>query len=164
MRSRSSTLAVMIKSPHNKCNIKLNQMIKLYTLCFILLLSVVSFSNPAISLAALCESDSACSANQKCIGGYCVETPAGLKPELSGPGALANIISRAFSYILALMGGVGFLFILWSGIQFLTSKGDPKALQAAQARLTYAIVGLIVIFLAYSITQVVTTLFGLKGV
>lgn len=105
-----------------------------------------------------------CPTGQQCVGGYCVETPPGLKPEFTGAGALGKIASRTFKFVLPIMGIVGFIFILWAGIQFLTSKGDPKALQAAQAKLTYAIIGLIFIALSYSITKLVFFLFGLKGV
>jgi hypothetical protein len=95
------------------------------------------------------------------IGGYTVNPPPGLKPEFTAPGALGFTISRFFLFTLPFVGIIGFLFFLWSGFQFLMSKGDPKALAAAQARLTYATIGLIIIFLAYSITAFITNLFGL---
>lgn len=95
------------------------------------------------------------------IGGYDIQPPASLKPGFTGPGALAFTLSRVFTYILPLFGIIGFLFFLWSGFQYLTSKGDPKALAAAQARITYATIGLIIISLAYSLTSYATGLFGI---
>ncbi|MDQ3098320.1 MAG: pilin [bacterium] len=96
------------------------------------------------------------------IGTYNIPQPPGLLAPLNQGGALAFIISRFFTFVLPLVGILGFLFFLWSGFQFLTSKGDPKALAAAQARLTYAIIGLIIVFLTYALTAFFTGLFGLK--
>jgi hypothetical protein len=98
------------------------------------------------------------------IGGYTVSQPGGLNPGFTGPGALAFSISRFFSFALAIVGILGFLYLLFAGFQYLMSKGDPKALAAAQARLTYTIIGLIIVFLAYAITNYVISLFGLKTV
>lgn len=98
------------------------------------------------------------------LGGYSIDTPVGLRPEFTQIGALGFIISLFFSFILPLVGIIGFLFFLWSGFQYLMSKGDPKALAAAQARLTYAIIGLIIIFLAFALTSFFTGLFGLRQV
>jgi Type IV secretion system pilin len=98
------------------------------------------------------------------IGGYNVDAPTGLRTEFQGNGALANIAVAAFFYIIPIVGIIGFLFFLWSGFEFLTSKGDPKALAAAKARLTYAVVGLVVIFSAYLITLFVTELFRIRRI
>lgn len=97
------------------------------------------------------------------IGGTQIDPPTGLRPELSGPGALGNIVSRFFLFVLPLVGIIGFLFFLWSGFQFLMSKGDPKAVEGAKQRLTYATVGLIVVFLAYTLTQFFLNFVGLRG-
>lgn len=103
------------------------------------------------------------------VGGFDVENPIE-NPALAAPGGNVNEpgagilgfwISRTLIFILPIAGMVGFLFFLWSGIQFLTSKGDPKALEIAKARLTYAVLGLIVIFLSYSITVFLTDSFGI---
>lgn len=53
-------------------------------------------------------------------------------------------------------------FILWSGIQWITSGGDKQALEKARARLTYAIVGLIIVFLAFFIVNLIGGFFGIN--
>lgn len=56
-------------------------------------------------------------------------------------------------YVVALMAL--FLYLIWGGYRYLLSAGDPKAIQGAKQHLTYAVVGLIVIFLAYWMFNVV---------
>jgi hypothetical protein len=90
-----------------------------------------------------------------CIGGICVKQPDGLRGDLIRPGSLGTIASRLYLILIIPIGTVGFLFFLVSGYQFLMSKGDPKALEAAKARLTYAVLGLIIIFMAGAITNLI---------
>lgn len=53
------------------------------------------------------------------------------------------------------------IFILvWSGIQWITSGGDKQKLQAARSRLTYAIIGIIIIFLSFFIVSIVGIFFN----
>ncbi len=100
-------------------------------------------------------------ADQLCLGGQCIAQPTGMKPNLYGDGALANTVTQFFLFTIPVAGLIGFLFFLWAGFEFLTSKGDPKMLQAAKQRLTYTIVGLVFIFSAYLITRLIASLFNI---
>jgi hypothetical protein len=111
--------------------------------------------------AQVCNVGTPCGADQVCVGGQCISQPTGMKPEISGQGALPKIISQFFLYTIPVGGLIGFMFFLWSGFEFLTSKGDPKMLQAAKQRLTYTIVGLVILFSAFLITQFVAFLFNI---
>jgi hypothetical protein len=97
------------------------------------------------------------------LGGYTISQPDNLNCKFAQPGALGFAVARIFTFVLPIVGIIGFLFVLWSGIQYLTSKGDPKALAGAQARLTYTVIGLIIVALAYTLTAYVTGLFGIVG-
>lgn len=96
------------------------------------------------------------------IGGYTVDQPDGLNPKISGSQSLGYLVSRFFEFILPIVGILGFLYFLWAGFEFLMSKGEPKGIAAAKARLTYATLGLIIVALAYSVTAYVSYLFGLN--
>lgn len=52
------------------------------------------------------------------------------------------------------------IFILVAGIQWITSSGDKEKIQKARTRLTYSIIGLIVIIGAFFIINVVISLLG----
>jgi hypothetical protein len=104
----------------------------------------------------------ACAAGEACIGGSCITNPIStgtVTPPATG--ATAFWVSRFFTFTLPMVGILGFLFFLWTGFQFLMSRGDPKGLAAAKARLTYTIAGLTIVFLAYTLTLFFTNLFGL---
>jgi hypothetical protein len=89
--------------------------------------------------------------------------------QISGPDGLmgggeitiGSIISRAIPFIF-IFAGIGlFLMILASGFDFLTSAGDSKKLDQGKQRLTYAIVGFIIIFASFWLVQILGEMFGL---
>ena len=88
-------------------------------------------------------------------------------PELAGlagkgfseENLVGKLVSDIIPIILGLAGFLTVIFIVISGIQFITSSGNPEAAAAARARLTFALVGFIIIILAFAITQLVDTIF-----
>ena len=91
-------------------------------------------------------------------------------PELRDKGFTAgNLIGKLVGDILPIVLGIaGFLtviFVIISGIQFVTSSGNPEAAAAARSRLIFALVGFALIILAFAITQIVDRIFlGGSGV
>lgn len=78
-------------------------------------------------------------------------------PQLSCiPLIFQNIVMAAliFASVVALF------FILYAGFKYVTSGGDPKQVQSAQATLTYAIIGLIVILLSFFIISLIGYITG----
>ena len=45
----------------------------------------------------------------------------------------------------------------------MTSRGDPKAMQSAQAKITNALIGFVVIIFAYFIVQLFGQVFGIEN-
>ena len=70
-----------------------------------------------------------------------------------------QIINKFLPIILTIFGFMAVVFIIISGIQYITSSGNPEATKAAQGRLMYAIVGFIIIVLAFAFAQIVTKIF-----
>lgn len=68
----------------------------------------------------------------------------------------ANVLQAA----IPLGGIVLFVFLIWAGYQFASSQGDPKRAQAAQATVTYAIVGFLFLASAFLIILIVSRLLG----
>ena len=73
------------------------------------------------------------------------------------PAVFKNVVSWAF--ILAGIAAV--FFIIFSGIKFITSGGDPKQVEEARKTMTYAIIGLLVILLSFAIINIIA---GITGV
>ena len=61
--------------------------------------------------------------------------------------------------VLALMGGLlAAVFVAWSGIQWITSSGDPQKIAQARTSLIGALAGLVVVGIAFLIPEVVSEL------
>lgn len=72
--------------------------------------------------------------------------------KLFGPGSLWNNILETFTFII---GGISVLVIIIGGIRYITSGGDQAGITAAKNTILYAVIGLIVAMLAYSIVHFV---------
>lgn len=59
------------------------------------------------------------------------------------------LFGRGVSVILAVAGMAFFIVLLIGGFKYLTSGGDPKALDSAKKTLTYAIGGMVILALAF---------------
>jgi hypothetical protein len=64
----------------------------------------------------------------------------------------------AAAFIIAIL--VALLFLIWGGIKWITSGGDKAGVEAARNQIISAIIGLIVVFLAFFILNLVLQLFG----
>lgn len=73
---------------------------------------------------------------------------------------LETIFSNVVSAAIALAGIVLFVMFLIGGFRYITSGGDPKATEAARGTLTHAVMGLVVILLAFLILQLIKTITG----
>lgn len=92
-------------------------------------------------------------------GGYSVEGPSGFK--FAG-GNLGSIINALIPYIFGMAGLALLVILIWGGFELMTSAGDPKKMQSAQGKLTNAVVGFIIIFVAYWLVQILEVIFGIK--
>lgn len=70
----------------------------------------------------------------------------------------STIINLFIVPVLAILGFMAVLYIFLAALKFIRSGGDPKAAAEARARLTYAIVGLVVIILSVILTQIIDKL------
>ena len=73
---------------------------------------------------------------------------------------LSDVFKNAVNAIFAIAGIVLFVLLVSGGFKFITSGGDPKAVDAAKKTLTYAIAGLVVILVSYLILVLIKTLTG----
>ena len=73
---------------------------------------------------------------------------------------LEGVFSNVIKIILGIAGITFFILLLSSGFKFITSGGDPKALEGAKKTLTYAVGGLILIVLSYLILLLIKEITG----
>lgn len=70
------------------------------------------------------------------------------------------IIKNVINAALVFAGITALILIIYSGIKFISSRGDQNAIDSAKKTLTYAIIGLIVIFLSFFVVNVLGQLTG----
>jgi len=76
--------------------------------------------------------------------------------DLGIPKADANVLlSNGFDIVYFLAGAIAVVVIIISGIFYVISNGDSGRVAKAKNYLTYAIVGLIVVLMAWGITNFV---------
>lgn len=61
--------------------------------------------------------------------------------------AIAGVMQLVFFFSLMLV----LIYLVWGGIQWITAGGDKAGLEAARGKITGAIVGLIVVAVAFAI-------------
>jgi hypothetical protein len=74
---------------------------------------------------------------------------------------LASIVSAALPLIYAIAGLLLFAYLVWGGFNYLTSMGDPKKAESGKGKITNAIIGFVIIFVAYWLVQIVDYIFRL---
>lgn len=88
-----------------------------------------------------------------------------LRPKPYGPGdPLGRIIGDAVKYIFVFAGLALLLYLIYGGFQLMTSGGDPGKMKEARAIITNAVVGFLIIFVAYWLVQAVGIIFGVQGI
>jgi uncharacterized protein YqgC (DUF456 family) len=75
---------------------------------------------------------------------------------------LGDLIGRVVSYALGFAGIVLFILLIVAGFKFITSGGDPKAVESAKGTLTSAITGLIIILVSFLILVFIKNLTGVN--
>ncbi len=73
---------------------------------------------------------------------------------------LPVVFGQVVNWLLILSGSVALIFVILSGISFITSGGDQKKIDQAKKTLTYAIIGLLVIFLSFLIIKIIAYITG----
>mgnify|MGYP001613553966 CR=1 FL=1 len=80
---------------------------------------------------------------------------------LTDPGKPSDLIGNILPYLFGIAGIVLLINIISSGFKMMTSKGDPKAMQVAQAKLTTSAIGILILFTSFWIVQLVMKFFGI---
>jgi hypothetical protein len=67
-----------------------------------------------------------------------------------------DTVHTVLQIVFGLAGGAALVIIVVSGLRFVTSQGEPEKTNKARNTIIYAIVGLVVSILAYSIVTFIT--------
>ncbi len=90
-------------------------------------------------------------------GGFTVEDPKGFHFT-----DVASVVSEAFKYVFPIAGLALFFMLIAGGFQLLTAAGNADAVKAGYNKILYAMVGFLIIFVAYWVIQVLEMILGIK--
>lgn len=73
-------------------------------------------------------------------------------------GSVSSFLTVVISWILYFAGILAFIFLVYSGILYITSGGSADQQKKAQSGLISAIIGIVIITLSYAILRAVNNL------
>ncbi len=77
---------------------------------------------------------------------------------------IGQIISDILPIIFTITGILLLIYLLMGGFQLMFAAGDPKKVQGAWGKITNAIIGFVIIFVAYWVTQLIGTVFNIDAI
>jgi hypothetical protein len=78
----------------------------------------------------------------------------------AGVTELENLFSRIISLSVAASGIALLVILTIAGFKFLTSGGEPKAIQSASQTVTWALLGMLFLIIAWLILQLIESFTG----
>lgn len=76
---------------------------------------------------------------------------------------IADIVNKLLPIVFAVAGIILFFYLILAGFDLMLSGGDPKKAESAKAKITNAVIGFVIIFIAWWLTKILATIFGLEG-
>jgi hypothetical protein len=79
----------------------------------------------------------------------------------TGATIIGNLLSNVFSAMIIAGAVILIIMIIWSGVAMISGSGDKERVQVAQKRLTYSIIGFVILISVFAIANFVGGFFGL---
>lgn len=86
------------------------------------------------------------------------------QPEQARITDIGLLISSAINIVIIVAGILVFAFLVWGGIQWMTSGGDKTKTEEARNRITAALVGLAIVAASWALTKLISYFFGVGDV
>lgn len=93
---------------------------------------------------------------------FMVHASSHLGPEPAGLTAIEKLFAQVIRISVALAFMALLVMLVWAGIKFLTSGGEPKALQSATQTITWALLGMLFLIIAWLVLQLIEAFTGVK--
>ncbi|QQR84246.1 hypothetical protein IPJ72_03660 [Candidatus Peregrinibacteria bacterium] len=79
---------------------------------------------------------------------------------ITAKGDLASNITTLINYFLGLLGLIAVAFLIYAGVLMVTAGGNEDQVTKGRKIITYAVVGIVIILLSYTIVQFVANALG----
>lgn len=83
-------------------------------------------------------------------------------PDPAGLNQIEDLIKQLLTVSVPLAFVVLLVMLLWAGIKFLTSGGEPKALQSASQTVTWALLGMLFLIIAWLVLKLIEAFTGVQ--
>lgn len=95
-------------------------------------------------------------------------TAATLKDVNVNPGtgfatSFGGLMNGLISFVMVLAAVLVFMYLIWGGIEWITSGGDKSKTEGARNKITAAVIGLIVIAASYAILTLALNFLGFSN-
>lgn len=74
---------------------------------------------------------------------------------------ITSLVSAGIIIILVIAALVFLFMLILGGIRYITSGGDKGATEAARSQITAALIGLVIVFAAWAIINLISLFFGI---
>lgn len=101
------------------------------------------------------------------LGNYMTKTRegAGYAETVEGKNDITSVIANIIRIMLAFVGAIFFILILWGGNEWLTAGGNEEKIAKAKKLFLHSVIGLVIVLIAYLITHLlITVLIGATGI
>lgn len=71
-----------------------------------------------------------------------------------------NLFARIIQFFFGLLAAISFITIVFGGFRYVISRGEPANVAKAKDTILYALIGLVVSFSAFGITNFLLKVFG----
>lgn len=85
-------------------------------------------------------------------------------PDFGANGTPVTIVNQLSTLLFLWGGGIAVLFLILGGYRYITSQGNQDLIESAKRTILYAVVGLIIVFLAFLIFNLVYNTLRVKPV
>lgn len=86
-------------------------------------------------------------------GNYTIQPSTDLYSKFVNNAPLASLISGILEIVLYLAVFLAFFWLCWGAFQYLISRGNKEEVAKARGRIIWALVGLVIILLAFTLTK-----------
>jgi len=76
---------------------------------------------------------------------------------------IGTLINSALNFVMVIAALLVFMYLIWGGIEWITSGGDKGKTESARNKITSAVIGLIVVAASYAILQLTLNFLGFTG-
>lgn len=74
---------------------------------------------------------------------------------------IGKLLSNFVGLALIVAALLVFAYMVWGGVQWITSGGDKAGVEAARGRITAALIGLAIVASAWAVIKIIETFFGI---